>query len=87
MHDKARLFIQDQEVRVFVKNFQRDRLRLQIKRLRARYFQSDSITRTDFLTRPDWLAIDLNAALPNQPLQGRAGKGRVTIGKKDVDSF
>lgn len=87
MHDEAGLLIEHQEIGVFVENLKGNRLRPQIQRLGARHLQPDSITRLDLLTRPDGLPVDLNASFSDQPLQGRAGKGRVAIGEKNVDPF
>ncbi|ULA59853.1 MAG: hypothetical protein LZF60_160183 [Nitrospira sp.] len=87
MHHEAGLLIEHQQVGVFMENLDGDGLRTQIQRLRARHLQPDTVPWLDLLARADWLAVDLNTSLPDQPLQSRTGKDRVAIGKKDVDPF
>src|SRR4026209_1417407 len=52
MHDDARRFVEDQQVLVFKKYFQRNRLALQLEWLRLRDIHRDLIGRLDLLAGP-----------------------------------
>lgn len=69
MHDDARRFVEDQQVLVFKKYFQRNRLALQLEWLRLRDIHRDLIARLDLLAGPDDLVIDPNASEFDEPLE------------------
>src|SRR5512145_633354 len=85
MHDDPRRLVEDQQVIIFEEHFERNRLALELKRLRLRNIHGDLVTGFDLLAGPDDLIVDTNTPEFNEPLKPGAGHLSLPVDEKDVD--
>ena len=69
MYDQTGRFVQDEEIIVFKKNFERDRFRLIIDLFRRRLAKIDMIAGAHEIARPGRFAVTANESAANQLLK------------------
>lgn len=69
MYDQTGRFVQDEEIIVFKKNFERDRFRLIVDLFRRRLAKIDKIAGAHEIARPGRFAVTANESAANQLLK------------------
>jgi len=87
VHHETRRLVDENDGRVFTKDFESHRFRLKLRGLRGRNPQEQTVPRFEPVTRFDGLKVDLQVPVSDQRLNSRPGKAQRLVRKEHIQTL